>query len=204
MALVGDKLAAGRRLDEARVQMLGDEGFALGFAVWLVLGSCAGLLTFSAVWAALDKGFDVAFPGRVVPPLGGVLTGASLAVAAAWLHRLVRVRLRRTFTALPAQSGAPQGACHLCGGPLPSRETDPVSAFGSVRCAYCAADNLLGREQVAAVGADLTQRLAAHAADMRGALRTVRATTRIVGFSALSLLPLVMVAATIVLSKWLG
>lgn len=206
VALVGDKLVAGRRLDEARVQMLGDEGFALGFAVWLVLIACGGLLTSSAVWAVVDKGFDAAFPGRVVPPLGGVLAGVSLAGAAAWLHRLVRARLQRTFAALPPQRGAPYGACHLCGGPLPAREAGPsgtLATHGSMRCAYCAADNLLGREQVAAIGADLMHGLVAHAADMRSALRTMRATTRLVGVSALLLLPLASFAAAIALSKWL-
>ena len=198
VAVIGDKLAAGRRLDEARVQMLGDERFALGFAVWLVLLACGGFYTFSGVWAVVDKGFEVAFPGRVVPALGGLISSLAIAFVAALAHRLVRGRLQRTFTALPAESGAPHGACHLCGGPLPARE---VGGHGSVRCEYCGTDNLLGRERVAALGADLANRLAAHAADMRSAIRWMRITTQLVGLSALVVLPLASVTVAIVLSK---
>ncbi|MBK7585214.1 MAG: hypothetical protein IPI67_34130 [Myxococcales bacterium] len=198
IALIGDKLAAGRRLDEARVKMLGDERFALGFAVWLVLLSCGGLYTFSGVWAVVDKGFDAAFPGRVVPALGGLFTSSGIALVAALVHRSVRGRLQRTFAALPAESGAQHGACHLCGGPLPARE---VGGQGSVRCDYCGTDNLLGRGRVSALGADLANRLAAHASDMRSAIRWMRVTTQLVGLSALVVLPLASIAVAIVLSK---
>ena len=137
--LLGSKLELARHLDVATGQVLLAERSTLLFALGLVLLLCGGLHGLN-VLAVLHKGLDR--PSALVPPAGGLATAFAVALATFAAHRLARRSLARTFAARAAGPGAPHGACHACGGPLPG------ARGGSVRCDFCGCENLLGATAV--------------------------------------------------------
>jgi len=195
--VIGSKLALASSLDVATGKVAAAEGGALAFAVGLVLLLCGGLQGLSLV-SALNQGLERSWPSPIVPACAGLATAISVALAALVVHRWVKRRVLRTFSAGAPEPGAPHGVCHACGGPLPPANT------GSVRCAFCGCDNLLGERVVIRRAVDVQAALGAHAEDMLGAVRKLRLTTQLVGYATLVLMPLLSVAVWVFCTWLLG
>lgn len=189
--LLGSKLELARHVDLAGSKVIAAERSTLIFAVGLVLLLCGGLHGLNLA-AVLAHGFDL----DVVPAVAGFVTVFVVAFALFAAHRLLRHSLARTFAARAPEPGAPHGACHACGGPL------PVSNRAAVRCEYCGCENLIGAKLVIRRAADLAAELSAHADDMLRAANRMRTWTQLLGYGALVLIPLVSGAVLLSLN-WL-
>jgi len=193
--LLGSKLELARHLDVAGGRVLAAERGTLFFAIGLVLFLCGGLHGLNLV-AVSAQGFERAWPEGIVPAVAGFVTVFVVAFALFAAHRLARRSLAKTFTARAPEPGAPHGACHACGGPL------PFSHGAAIRCEYCGCENLLGATLVIRRAADLAAALSTHADDMLRAANRTRTWTQLLGYGGLVLIPLVS-GAVLLFLNWL-
>lgn len=191
-ALVQGVADDAKRVASLQSSLLGAESTALSLVVGLLLVACGGFHGFASIWAVVDKGWDDAPPTRVFAPLAGLAAGIAVTVAAKALQAYARRRLTRVFAAAPPGDGAPHGACHLCGGPLPAA-IHPSGAV--VDCAYCRAQNVLARRDVERAVAGARRALSEHVGDMHAATKRFRVVTMLTGFGLLGIMPVVMIVA---------
>lgn len=171
------------RLDEVRAVLFGAERSRLVVVLVMLLFSCGGLEAFASAWGAIDKGVD-AWRERIAPPLVGLAAAVAVAGLALWVQSRARAAIEQGFAARAPTPGAPNGACHTCGGPLAK-----ASGAGAVRCGYCGADNLVDRASVIAHSAAAAGSLAEHADSLLRATRRYSLVTRGLGLALLVLLP---------------
>lgn len=142
-----------RQLSDSQRRALasGCAGFVGFVALFgLVMLPFVGCFAFGIGVMARDYHSPVLFSLLFATP--AVLMGVTGLLALGWIVRR-RQRLEEACSALPPVHPGQPARCHVCGGPL----SQPTGDTPVVRCAYCAADNLVRADVLERVGRKLKQ-----------------------------------------------